>query len=126
MIVRPDVQLFFANANAVGSQIVRLVGEHPQPVSTVLIDLGASADIDVASLDMLSDLIDDLGDVGVRVLLAEVAEKTVDRLQRAGLLARLGEEHVYLDVVEAVEDFARTPETRQSETSVKEQEPDRP
>ena len=126
LIVRPDVQLFFANANAVGSQIVRLVGEHPQPVSTVLIDLGASADIDVASLDMLSDLIDDLGDVGVRVLLAEVAEKTVDRLQRAGLLARLGEEHVYLDVVEAVEDFTRTPETRQSETSVKEQEPDRP
>jgi high affinity sulfate transporter 1 len=107
LIVRPDVPLFFANANTLHSQINSLVSAAPTDLRMVIIDLGASADLDIACTDMLSNLIDELRQAGIGLLLADAKSATRSRLEHTGLLERIGEENLYLHVPEAVEDVTR-------------------
>ena len=107
LIVRPDVPLFFANARTLYSQVSSLVATAPKPLKVVIIDLGASADLDVACTDMLRDLIDELDEVGIRLLLVDANGATRSRLEHTGLLERIGEENLYLHVPEAVEEVRR-------------------
>ena len=71
----------------------------------VLFDLGASADLDIASLDMLKNLVVELDEIGIDVLLAQVRGRVRDRLRQASLMAEIGEDRVYLSVAAAVHDF---------------------
>ena len=105
LIVRLDAPLYFLNANLARSQILDLVmAARPRPAA-ILFDLGASADLDVASLDMLKNLVRELDEAGVDVLLAQVRGKVRDRLRKAGVMAEIGEDRVYLSVPAAVTDF---------------------
>jgi len=107
LIVRPDVPLFFANAHTLYSQISSLVSTARRPLKGVIIDLGASADLDIACTDMLRDLIDELDEMGIRLLLVDANGATRSRLEHTGLLGRIGEENLYLRVPEAVEEVRR-------------------
>jgi MFS superfamily sulfate permease-like transporter len=102
LILRPDVPLFFANAHTLYSQIGSLVATAPRPLEVVIIDLGASADLDVVCTDMLRDLIDELHQADIRLLLADAKGATRSRLEHTGLMERIGEENLYLRVPEAV------------------------
>ena len=105
LIIRPDVQLFFANANMTRSRIKRLIFHQSDPVEAVLVDLGATSDLDVASADMLGDLLVDLGEANIELYLARVKARVYDRLYRTGFVERIGEDHFYLNVIEGVEVF---------------------
>ena len=105
LIVRLDAPLYFLNANVARGQILDLISaSQPAPVA-VLFDLGASADLDIASLDMLKNLIVELGEISVDVLLAHVHGGVRDRLRQTSLMADINEDHVYLSVAAAVHDF---------------------
>jgi MFS superfamily sulfate permease-like transporter len=104
LIVRPDVPLFFANAHTLHVQIRSAAFAAPGPLRVVIIDLGASADLDIACTDMLSNLIDELHQADIRLLLANAKSATRSRLEHTGLLERIGEENLYLHVPEAVDD----------------------
>ena len=71
----------------------------------VLFDLGASADLDIASLDMLKSLVAELDEMGIDMLLAQVRGSVRDRLRQASLMAEIGEDRIYLSVAAAVYDF---------------------
>jgi high affinity sulfate transporter 1 len=105
LIVRLDAPLYFLNANVARGQILDLVASsEPAPVA-VLFDLGASADLDIASLDMLKGLVAELDEMGVDMLLAQVRGGVRDRLRQASLMAEIGEDRIYLSVAAAVHDF---------------------
>ena len=105
LIVRLDAPLYFLNANVARGQILDLISaSQPAPVA-VLFDLGASADLDIASLDMLKNLVVELGEIGIDVLLAHVHGGVRDRLRQTSLMAEINEDHVYLSVGAAVHDF---------------------
>jgi sulfate permease, SulP family len=105
LIVRLDAPLYFLNANLARGQILDLVtSSQPRPAA-ILFDLGASADLDVASLDMLKNLVRELDERGVDVLLAQVRGKVRDRFRKAGVMADIGESRIYLSVPAAVADF---------------------
>jgi MFS superfamily sulfate permease-like transporter len=55
LIVRPDEGLFFANTDALRSEILQLVDEAQAPVQVVLLDLEMSNQLDVPSVDMLAE-----------------------------------------------------------------------
>jgi sulfate permease, SulP family len=76
-------------------------------VTGFVFDLGASADLDVAGLDMLKNLVHCLEETDVDVLLAQVRGRVRDRLRKAGVMAEIGENRVYLSVPAAVADFER-------------------
>ena len=103
LIVRPDAPLFFANANTLHSQIRRLLSFTATSPQTLILDLGASDDLDVPSMDMLKSLIEELQETDIRILLAGVKSITRTRLEHSGLLERIGVANLYLSVPEAVE-----------------------
>jgi SulP family sulfate permease len=107
LIVRLDAPLYFFNANVAKAQILDLVETRkPQPHG-VLLDLAATADLDVTTTDMLRELITDLHDRSIEVLLAQVKGSVRDRMRRTGLMAELGEDRIYLSIGSAVTDFQR-------------------
>jgi SulP family sulfate permease len=105
LIVRLDAPLYFLNANVARGQMLDLITASQPPPRAILFDLGASGDLDVASLDMLKSLVRELEERGVDVLLAQVRGRVRDRLRKAGVMAEIGENRVYLSVPAAVDDF---------------------
>ncbi len=107
VIVRLDAPLYFFNANVAKAQILELVAARRPEPQGVLIDLAATADLDVTTADMLRELHADLRARHVEVLLAQVKGPVRDRMRRTGLMAEMGEERVYLSIGSAVTDFGR-------------------
>ena len=56
----------------------------------MLIDLAATADLDVTTADMLPGLLENLHARSIEVLLAQVKGRVRDRLRRTGVMAELG------------------------------------
>lgn len=107
VVVRLDAPLYFFNANVARAQILELVAARRPAPRGVLIDLAATADLDVTAADMLAELVANLRSQDVEVLLAQVKGAVRDRLRKTGLMAELGEERVYLSVGAGVSDFLR-------------------
>lgn len=105
LIVRIDAALYFLNANVARSQLLDLIAASQPAPQAVLFDLGASADLDIASLDMLKHLVAELDELGIDVLLAQVRGSVRDRLRQASLMAEIGEDRVYQSIAAAVYDF---------------------
>ncbi len=112
LVLRPDVPLTFVNSSVAKDQVVEIVRAAQPPPSAVVLDLSATADLDIATIDMLGELLGYLGDLGISLRLAHVRGSVRDRLQRAGLLASIGEAQVYVALGAAVAATAETiPET---------------
>ena len=91
LIVRLDAPLYFFNANVARSQILSLVdGRQPRP-QAVLIDLAATADLDVTTSDMLFALVANLRARSIEVLLAQVKGPVRERLRKDGAHGRDGQ-----------------------------------
>ena len=102
LLLRLDVPLYFFNANVARTEILALVDhEKPRPMGLIL-DLGASGDLDTTTSDALDELITRLEEERVELVLAQVKGPLRDRMRRSGLMDRLGEDHIYRTVTEAV------------------------
>jgi high affinity sulfate transporter 1 len=104
LIVRPNVALTFVNADVAKDQILALLGSRPAPPRAVVIDISATADLDVAATDMLAALFTDLQRDGIEMRLAQVRGSVRDRMRRTGLMTTLGEGRCYLSTESAVAD----------------------
>ena len=107
VIIRLDAPLYFFNANVARTQILDLVERGGPDTAGVLIDVAATADLDVTTLDMLATLIGDLHARSIEVMLAQVKSSVRDRLQSSGVMDQLGADRVYLSIGSAVSDFQR-------------------
>ena len=107
VIVRLDAPLYFFNANVAKGQILDIVAAREPPPLAVLIDLAATADLDVTTTDMLFELVGDLRSRSIEVLVAQVRGAVRDRLRKTGLMGELGEDRVYLSIASAVTDVQR-------------------
>ena len=103
LILRPDVPVYFFNSNTTRTQVLDLVAGNDAPTKAVVLDLGASADIDVTASDALGALVDTLTHDGVDLLLAQVRGPVRDRLRLAGVMEAITEAHVFASVADAVE-----------------------
>ena len=107
LIVRLDAPLYFFNANVARSQILELVDAQQSKPVAVLIDLAATADLDVTTTDMLFGLVANLRARSIAVMLAQVKGPVRERLRRTELIGAIGENHIYLSVATAVAAFHR-------------------
>ena len=78
LIFRPNGILFFANANRIRNGLRDLIALSATPLHAVLINLEASPEIDVTSLEMLEQLQSELQESGVALYFARVADKVRD------------------------------------------------
>ncbi len=71
----------------------------------ILLDLGASADLDIGTSDMLMTLVSDLRKAGVELLFSQVRGSVRDRMRLTGLLELEGTDHLYPSIDAAVKAF---------------------
>ncbi len=72
LMVRPLNGLFFANAAGFHEAIITEMTASAEPIKAVLLDLGATTDLDVPSADMLAGLGEELQSRNVRFMLIRV------------------------------------------------------
>jgi MFS superfamily sulfate permease-like transporter len=95
LIVRPDVPLFYANAQSVRDRLTELVERASPPVHTVILDLDANDELDITTAEVLEKLVRELGDRQVRVGLAHMHAPAAQMLQQSGVMARLGDDRIF-------------------------------
>ena len=83
-------------------QITNRLAASTQPIDSVLLDLELTNELDVPSAEMLKELHDDLDAAGVQLLLARVRPAVRDLLDRSGVAAVIGPEHIYKRVLMGV------------------------
>jgi high affinity sulfate transporter 1 len=101
-IFAPEESLFFANADTIRTQITDRLAGSADAITSVLLDLELTNELDVPSADVLKELNDDLEASGVQLMLARVRPAVRDLLDRSGVTAAIGEEHFCGRVLEGV------------------------
>lgn len=105
LMVRPENGLFFANAAGLHEAIVSEMQSSAEPVNAVLIDLGATTDLDVPGADMLAELGEELRSQDVRLMLTRVIMPVRQMLERAGAMDQIRPEDIFIRPEAAVLDF---------------------
>jgi SulP family sulfate permease len=107
VIYRFDGPLFFANAQLLADDIVAATtdGAAPEPVHWVVIDAETIGDVDSTGAGTLADLADALRGRGIMLALARVKSAVAEYLARAGVMDKVGPDHVFLEVDDAVAAF---------------------
>jgi MFS superfamily sulfate permease-like transporter len=105
LMVRPENGLFFANAESFRESIITELTSSTEPVKAVLLDLGATTDLDVPSADMIGSLGGELHSRGVRFMLMRVIAPVREMLARAGAMQKIKPEDVFIGPTEAVLDY---------------------
>jgi MFS superfamily sulfate permease-like transporter len=102
LVIRLDAPLYFFNASVTRTEVLALVDGEPSPPRVVIIDIGATGDLDVTATDMIAELLTDLEARGVALSLAQAKGKVRDQLRRTGLLDRIGSTRLHFSVAQAV------------------------
>jgi MFS superfamily sulfate permease-like transporter len=102
LVLRLEAPLFYANASVVADSIKRLVGTSDPLPKAVTLDFGANSDLDITSSEELGQLVTSLHSAGLVFALAEVRTPTLEAARRSGVLATIGEDHVFHTIDEAV------------------------
>jgi SulP family sulfate permease len=105
LIVRPENGLFFANAVGIREAIMAETTTTTGPVKAVLLDLGATTDLDVPSADMLGELAEELHSRNVRFMLMRMIMPMRQMLELAGIMQKIWPEDVFTDPIEAILDY---------------------
>ena len=88
LMLRLDAPLYFFNANVARTAILAVVDAADPRPADVLIDISATADLDITTADVLRQLVGDLRDRSIGLLLAQVKGSVRDRMRRSDLMER--------------------------------------
>ena len=105
LVFRYDATLFYANANAFVDDIQNLVESAPDPVKWLVLDASTLDDIDYSAGFSLSGLLDYLEARHITFALARADSNLSTTLETYGLAQRIGEAHMYGNLIDAVNGF---------------------
>ncbi len=101
LVYRFAAPLFFANADYCAARLQALVADAPHPVRWLVLDLGATDDIDYTAGLTLAATLARLQGRGLTIALAEAADVR-EQLDRFGISARVGTGRVFASAQEAM------------------------
>jgi len=104
LVYRYDSPLFFANAEDFKNRAMKAIKEHG-PVEWMLLNFEANTQIDLTSFDALAELLDALEAEHIRLALARVKYEMECRLEQAGLIERIGKDHIFDTLPTAVQAY---------------------
>ena len=102
-VVRLDGGLFFATADALEERIRRLVLNGVEPVRAVVLDLEGVDFVDSQGAAKLAEILEFAESSEVELRLARIKPSVAAVLEKDGVLAVLGRDHVHGNVHRAVE-----------------------
>ncbi len=100
-VVRFDGPLFFANSSYLEDQIAKHRLNKKQLKHIILVCDGIN-DIDASGLETLSLVVDRIRSAKIDISLSGVNEAVMEVLERAHLLAKIGRDHIYPNMDEAI------------------------
>lgn len=106
LIVRMDAQLYFGNVTFLKDTLRDLevaMEDRGQPLRAVVLEAASMNQIDASAEQALEGIIEDYTERGISLRLATVKHPVRQVLERSGLVDTLGEDHLHLDVHQAVE-----------------------
>ncbi|MGE5697657.1 MAG: SulP family inorganic anion transporter [Candidatus Sericytochromatia bacterium] len=105
LMYRYDAPLCFANAEDFRRRALEAVDKNPVPVEWFVLNAEANVEVDLTALDALEQLSTELCRRGIVFAMARVKQDLRDALCAAGLLAKIGDDHIYPTLPTAVEAF---------------------
>lgn len=105
VVYRYDAPLFFANAEDFRTRVLAAVEAEAVPVEWVVLNMEANVEIDLTATDMLDELRDELASCDIVLALARVKHDLATYLDRAGLIERIGADHVFPTLPTALDGF---------------------
>src|SRR4051794_39932243 len=103
VVYRLDDRLFFANAGYVKGRVGEAIRGAPSPARWLVFDASAVNHVDVAGLEALRELAEDLERDGIGLLVANLKSPVQVRLDDSGLTEAIGADRFYPTVQAAVE-----------------------
>ncbi|NLI80450.1 MAG: sulfate permease [Deltaproteobacteria bacterium] len=104
-ILRFDEGIFYANAQSLREQVLKLVDHCSLPVRTVVVDLELTSDLDIPGVEMLEELHKDLQDRGIRLRLSRLQPSTRDLLDKSGVTETIGPQNIHSRTIGAVSSY---------------------
>ena len=108
VLFRWDAPLFFANAEVFREHVLQAIADAPTPTKWVVVAAEPVTDIDITAAEALSALDDDLEKAGIELCFAEMKDPVKDRLKRYGLFTKLGADHFFPTLGQAVDRYLET------------------
>ena len=105
VVYRYDSPLFFANAQDFTRRALEAVDSSPTPARWFLLNTEANVTVDLTAADTLESLRQELDRRGVVFAMARVKQDLRDDLGRAGFIARVGEDRIFMTLPTAVQAY---------------------
>ncbi|HEX6395046.1 MAG TPA: SulP family inorganic anion transporter [Acidimicrobiales bacterium] len=106
LVVLFATPLWYANADLFRAQFLSTLSETGRPIKLVVLDAIGMADIDYTGARALAEVLDHLQKSNIALYIGRGSQNVRESLVRSGLMARIGEDHWYPVVDQAVSDFA--------------------
>ena len=123
VIYRYDAPLCFANAEHFRSRALAAVAAETSPVQWFVLNAEAIVEIDITAADVLLELQKTLTEQGIVVGFARVKQDLYRQLQRAGVVAGVGEDRFFPTLPTAVAAFHARPAKLQPTANSSQQAP---
>ena len=105
LMARPLNGLYFANAAGFREAVITEMLAGSEPAKAVLLDLGATTDLDVPSADMLAELSEELHSRNVRLMLVHLITPVRHMLDHAGAMEKINPQDIFAGPGEAVMNY---------------------
>lgn len=103
LVIALSAPIYFVNASYLRENLTAAIAAKQEACHYLIIEAHGVIDIDFTGSEMLQKLITELRGRGVDVAIARMSsERALAAARRTGLIAALGEDHVFLSVEEAV------------------------
>ena len=102
VVYRYDSPLFFANAQDFTTRALAALDASPTPVAWFLLNAEANVTVDLTAADTLESLRQEVDRRGVVFAMARVKQDLREDLDRAGFIARVGPDRVFMTLPTAV------------------------
>jgi SulP family sulfate permease len=105
VVYRYDSPLFFANAQDFTRRALAAIDDAPTPTHWFLVNAEANVTVDLTAADTLESLREEVDRRGVVFAMARVKQDLRDDLERAGFVARVGEDRIFMTLPTAVQAY---------------------
>lgn len=103
LIMRFDAQLYFANINYFKDNLYALSKKKCDALKLIIIDCEAMNNMDSSAVHAIDDLMDDYNSRGIEVVFSGVKGPVRDALEKGHLTGKIGEDHFFMSIQEAVD-----------------------
>lgn len=103
LIVRFDAQLYFANISYIKDRLTHLMAAKGKALKTIIINAESINNMDSSALQAIEDLLEETQQNQIKLYFSGVKGPVRDMLTKGHLIQKIGENHFFMSVQEAVD-----------------------